>query len=46
MMKTHPSKYDELTDEFQHKLPSDAPIFGKPNVIINPQKYEYNHYVN
>ena len=46
ILKLKPSKYEAVTDNFEHKFPSDAPIFGKPNVLINPQRYRHNEYVN
>ena len=33
-------------DNKTHKFPQDAPLFGKPNVIINPQSYNDRHYDN
>ena len=36
----------DFMDKHKNKFPQDAPVFGKPNVIINPQKYENNKYTN
>ena len=35
-------------DQYKHKFPQDAPVFGKPNLIVNPQKFDNNNrqYVN
>ena len=45
-LKTSPAKYKELIDKMEHRFPQDAPVFGKPNVIINPQQLEYGKYIN
>ena len=46
MIRYNPSKLKLLSDRFEAKQPSDAPIFGKPNIIINPQSLEFTKYVN
>jgi len=30
----------------KHKFPQDAPIFGKPNIIINPQQLDTGKYID
>ena len=35
-MKYKPKKYAHLIDKIMNKFPQDAPVFGKPAVLINP----------
>ena len=36
LIKYNPSKYKSIIDQISNKFPQDAPIFGKPNILINP----------
>ena len=36
MLDINPRQYAKVMDQIPHKFPQDAPIFGKPNVLINP----------
>ena len=35
ILKHNPSRYGVISDKFKHKFKQDAPVFGKPNVVIN-----------
>jgi len=46
MNKYNPSRYNQVVDFITHKFPQDAPVYGKPNVVINPQGIELGMFVN
>ncbi len=41
-----PSKHQQIFDSFSSKFPQDAPMFGKPNVLVNAQGFKFGNYVN
>ena len=45
MLDINPRQYAKVMDQIPHKFPQDAPIFGKPNVLINPAQIEQGQYI-
>ena len=46
LVKINPKNFPKFLDNIKSKIQQDAPIFGKPTVLVNPQGFDNGFFVN